>query len=135
MPSLLIVVMPPPISIATNYIKFLVFYGLSHGTALEKNGVAQNIICTFKNLINYFLKLSCLFTKHKQCQIGKIDQFLTINQLKIQITENFKCQQQQSTEPSIQLKFLWNQPRLPSIIGGGIAAKNGWEGWAHLDLP
>ena len=94
---------PPSLQITSN---FLVFYGLSHGTALEKNGVAQNLICTFKNLINYFLKLSCLFTKHKQCQIGKIDQFLTINQLKIQITENFKCQQQQSTEPSIQLKFL-----------------------------
>ena len=40
--------------------------------------------------MNYFLKLFCLFRKHKHCQVGKIYQFLTINQLKIQITENFK---------------------------------------------
>ena len=40
--------------------------------------------------MNYILKLLCLLRKHKHCQVGKIYQFLTINQLKIQITENFK---------------------------------------------
>ena len=40
--------------------------------------------------MNYFLKLLCLFRKHKHCQFGNIYQFLNINQLKIQITENFK---------------------------------------------
>ena len=44
----------------------------------------------FKNSANYFLKLFCLFKKHKHCQVGKIYQFLNINQLKIQITDNFK---------------------------------------------
>ena len=32
---------PPSLQITSN---FLVFYGLSHGTTLEKNGVAQNLI-------------------------------------------------------------------------------------------
>ena len=40
--------------------------------------------------MNYFLKLLCLFRKLKRCQVGKIYQFLTINQSKIQITDNFK---------------------------------------------
>ena len=40
--------------------------------------------------MNYFLKLLCLLRKHKHCQVGKIYQFLTINHLKIQITESFK---------------------------------------------
>jgi len=39
---------------------------------------------------NYFLKLLCFLRKHKHCQDGKIDQFLAINQLQIQITESFK---------------------------------------------
>ena len=32
---------PPSLQITSN---FLVFYGLSHGTPLEKNGAAQNLI-------------------------------------------------------------------------------------------
>ena len=40
--------------------------------------------------MNYFLKLLCLLRKHKDCKDGKIDQFLAINQLQIQITESFK---------------------------------------------
>ena len=32
---------PPLLQITSN---FLVFYGLSHGTTFEKNGVAQNLI-------------------------------------------------------------------------------------------
>jgi hypothetical protein len=70
---------PPSLQITTI---FLVFHGLSHGTTLEKKCVAQNCICIFKNLRNYFLKLLCLLKKHKHCPVGKIYQFLTINQLK-----------------------------------------------------
>ena len=43
---------PPSLQITSN---FLVFYGLSHGTTFEKNGVDISYI--FKNLMNYFLKL------------------------------------------------------------------------------
>jgi hypothetical protein len=46
--------------------------------------------------MNYFLKLLCLFCKHKHFQVGKIYQFLSINQSKIQKTEYFK---------SLSLKF------------------------------
>ena len=53
------------------------------------------------------------------CQVGKIHRFLTINnQLKIQITENLKCQQKPCKAVNRALyttKFLGNQPRLPSI--------------------
>jgi hypothetical protein len=96
--------------------------------------------------MNYFLKLLCLFRKHKNCQVGKSYQFLTINQLKIQITENLKCQQKPLKPVKSALyttKFLWNQSWVPSIQQNWnledelyyFAAKNGWEGWAHLVLP
>ena len=73
--------------------------------------------------MNYFLKLLCLFWKHKRCQVGKIYQFLTINQLKIQITENLKCQQRPwKPVPSIQQN--WNSEEELYYF----TAKNGWEG-------
>ena len=66
-----------------------------HMVPLLKRSVWLKIL-HIKNLMNYFLKLLCLFWKHKHCQVGKNYQFLTINQSKIQITEYFK---------SLSLKF------------------------------
>jgi hypothetical protein len=64
--------------------------------------------------MNYFLKLLCLFRKHKHCQVVKIYQFLTINQLRIQITENLKCQQR----PLKLVKSALYTTKLE--LGGGI---------------
>jgi hypothetical protein len=78
--------------------------------------------------MNYFLKLLCLFRKHKHCQVGKIYQFLIINQLKIQITENLKCQQKPLKPVKSALyttRFLF-YPVLSALyttrleLGGGI---------------
>ena len=132
-------------TIATNYIKFSSFlWAFTWYHSWKEWYGSKSYI--FKNLMNYFLKLLCLFRKHKHCQVGKIDKFLTINQLKIQITENLKCQQNQSKVPSIQQNSFFIQSWVPSISQNWyleeeltqlyyFAAKNGWEGWAHLVLP
>ena len=132
-------------TIATNYIKFSSFlWAFTWYHSWKEWYGSKSYI--FKNLMNYFLKLLCLFRKHKHCQVGKICQFLTINQLKIQITENLKCQQNQSKVPSIQQNSFFIQSWVPSISQNWyleeeltqlyyFAAKNGWEGWAHLVLP
>ena len=74
----------PPPSIQITSSNFLVFYGLSHGTTLEKNGVAQNLMYS---KIWWTISWNCCvcLEKHKHCQVGKSYQFLTISQLKIQI--------------------------------------------------
>ena len=132
-------------SIATNYIKFSSFlWAFTWYHSWKEVCGSKSYI--FKNLRNYFLKLLCLLRKHNHYQVGKIYQFLTINQLKIQITENLKCQQNQSKVPSIQQNSFFIQSWVPSISQNWyleeeltqlyyFAAKNGWEGWAHLVLP
>jgi hypothetical protein len=104
-------------SIATNYIQFSSFsWAFTWYHSWKEWCGSKSYI--FNNLMNYFLKLLCFFIKHKHCQVGKIDQFLTINQLIIQITENLNCQQRPLKPVNRALyttKFLWNQPRLPSI--------------------
>jgi hypothetical protein len=76
-------------TIATNYIQFSSFsWAFTWYHSGKEVCGSQSYI--FKNLKNYFLKLLCLLKKHEHCQVGKTYQFLTINQLKIQITESFK---------------------------------------------
>ena len=48
---------PPSLQITSN---FLVFYGLSHGTTLEKNGVAQNVIYRIVASTNTSRLVTCL---------------------------------------------------------------------------
>ena len=108
-------------SIATNYIKFFRFLWAFTWYQSWKEWCGSKCYI-FKNLRNYFLKLLSFFVKHKHCQVGKIYQFLAINQLKIQITENLKCQQKHVKPVNRALYILWHQPRLPSI------AEN-WNFW------
>ena len=84
--------------------------------------------------MNYFLKLLCV-----HCQVGKMNQFLNINQLEIQKTENLKCQQIPLKPVKSALyatKFLFYPVLMQSIQQNWnleeelyyFAAKNGWEG-------
>ena len=103
--------------IATNYIQFSSFlWAFTWYHSWKEVYGSKSYI--FKNLRNYFLKLVCLFRKHNHCEVGKIYQFLTINQLKIQITENFKSLPLpvlwRHLSRSVN-KGLWNQSKVPSI--------------------
>ena len=62
------------------------------------------------------MKLLCLLRKHKHCQDGKIDQFLAINQLQIQITESFKSLSPQlygATDQEVSTKSLETGQKCP----------------------
>ena len=94
--------------------------------------------------MNYFLKLLCLFIKHKQCQVDKIDQLLTINyviknlnnrKLEVSTKASDTCQQSPLYPLKLAKTALYTIKLELLELGGGIAAKNGWEGWAHLVLP
>jgi hypothetical protein len=87
------------------------------------------------------LKLLCLLRKHKHCLVGKIYQFLTINQPKIQITESFKSLLPQfygATCQEVSTNAFETSQKCPlykKLELYYFAAKNEWEGWAYLVLP
>ena len=110
---------PPSLQITSN---FLVFYGLSHGTTFEKNGVAQNLIYS-----------KIWWTTSWNCWVLSLVEnlFLQKNPLQDFLSSlNAVISTNESTE------FITGH------VGGNLeeelhyfAAKNGWEGWAHLVLP
>ena len=132
-------------STATNYIQFSTFlWAFTWYHSWKEWCGSKSYI--FKNLMNYFLKLFCLFTKHKHCQVGKIYQLLTINQLKFKWQKTWSVDKglwNQSTEPSIQQNSIETSQDCPLYNKIGtwrsnctmLLPKKGWEGWAHLVLP
>ena len=78
------------------------------------------------------MKLLCLLRKHKHCKDGKIDQFLAINQLQIQITESFKSLSPQlygATYQEVSTKSLETGQKCPLYNKIGTWRRNCCQKW------